>query len=159
MKRLLVLLALLLPFGAQAANGPAERIAAVIASPDLPQTLREETIEARFSPVVRLKRRATTPVVMFTDAGAGSSAWVRSATARFAADGRGRVRLEFTPSPELTFAALAAAIEIQRGPPTEKTVIRRRWDSPNGVVRLLTGTSRDNGDEVLILEIEKEPAQ
>ncbi|GIL39631.1 hypothetical protein [Roseiterribacter gracilis] len=158
MKHVVALLALLLlPVTAQAAIGPAEKIAAVVAAPDLPQTLREDTIEQRFSPVVRLKRRATTPVILFTDAGAGSSVWVRSAMARFAADGRARVRLEFTPSPELTFTALAEAIEIQRGAPTEKTVIRRRWDATDGVVRLLTATSRDNGDEVLVLELEKEP--
>jgi hypothetical protein len=159
MKRLLVLCALLLPVAAHAASGPAERIAAIVASPDLPQTLREDTIEKRFSPIVRLKRRATTPVVMFTDAGAGSSVWVRSATARFAADGRARVQLEFTPSPDLTLDALSAAIEIQRGAPTEKTLIRRRWDSNDGTVRLMTGKSRDNGDEVLVLELTKEPRQ
>lgn len=151
-------LLLLLPVASQAANDTAERIAVVVASPDLPQSLRAETIESRFQPVVRLKRRATTPVVMFTDAGPGSSTWVRSALVRFAADGRARVRLEFTPSPELTFDALSKAVEIQRGAPTEKTLVRRRWDSNGGVVRLMTGKSRDNGDEVVVLELEKEPA-
>lgn len=159
MKRFLFLLVLLFAFVAQAAGGPAERIAAIVAAPDLPQTLKEATVESRFAPVVRMKRRATTPVVLFTDAGAGSSVWVRSATARFAADGRARVRLEFTPSPELTFDALAAAIEIQRGAPSERGVVRRRWDGNEGVVRLFTASSRDNGDEVLVVELEKEPAQ
>jgi hypothetical protein len=150
---------LLLPFASQAANGPAERIAAVVAAPDLPQTLKEETIESRFAPVVRMKRRATTPAVLFTDAGSGSSVWVRSATARFAADGRARIQLEFTPSPDLTFDGLAAAIEAQRGAPTERGVVRRRWDTNDGALRLFTARSRDNGDEVLVLELIREPAQ
>jgi hypothetical protein len=160
MKRILLLLVLLLsPFASHAASGPAERIATVVAGPDLPQTLKEDTIESRFAPVVRMKRRATAPVVLFTDAGAGSSVWVRSASARFGADGQARVRLEFTPSPELTFEALAAAIEIQRGAATERGVVRRRWDTNDGAVRLFTASSRDNGDQVLVLELVKEPAQ
>lgn len=161
MKSILFALLILLAAApaAHAANDTAERIALAVAAPDLPGALREDTIESRFAPIVRMKRRATTPVVLFTDAGAGSSVWVRSAMARFAADGRARVRLEFTPSPQLTFESLASAIEIQRGPPTDRSVVRRRWDSQDGVVRLLTGTSRDNGDEVLVLELEKEPPQ
>jgi hypothetical protein len=157
MKRVvLVLLLLLVPFAASAASGPAERIAALAAAPDLPGALTPDTVEKRLAPLVRLIRRATTPVTLFTDAGAGSSVWVRSANARFLPDGRARLQFEFTPSPELTFDALAAAIEIQRGAPSDRGVLRRSWESKNGIVRLYTGHARDNGDDVIVLELLKE---
>lgn len=155
---LALLLVVFFATGATApANTPADRIAMVATARDLPASLHPDTIEARFAPLVTLARKppGKTPGVTFTDWGMGSSVWVRRALARFQPDGRARVQFEFTPSPELTFDKLAAAIEAQRGAPAESVVLRRTWTAPAGQIQLFTAKSSDNGDEVLVLELMK----